>query len=880
MHVSQAAGTVKFLAFGADNLLVQSKRLTGGESVDLFRLSIVAAVGIANVGLAVAVYVRNSRSPAHRTFAAAAVMIVCWLTLAFLSDQADFRAHALWLNRLTASSSLLMAALLLYFVIVFPRPERRLAVFWKAFLLAGIALTGLTTLTPLTVAAIESRPGGTDMLPGPFMNVVAAWLAIGLACVIFLLFRKHHLLEGRPRAQLRFVLLGIILFGATSLVLGLLVPMATQSYELAYLNQFATLFIVGLTAYAMIKHRLMDMHLVVLRSIGYGALTMAAGAILVMLATLARANLAADIGLDSDAVFAISGLAAALAFQPVRRALERTTDRIFYRRTYDPDRLLSELGGAMASTLDPAVLAEHLARKLTDRVRLSYVTVAYEWNDALETAGTNPDVTGPDVERLLALNDGREMILADDPDADPEIAAALTECGARMLVPLVSDSTLVGAILLGAKQSGSMLSEQDVRLLEILAPEAAIAMKNARLFEEKNQRVRELTALNGLARALGMDIELDTVLENALREVVEVTGADTGSIMLLDEQRSALTIACAHGIPEDIVASTRIAVGQGIAGWVARSRAPLILVQDTDPRFKSELLRDEISSAICVPVIAKDAVIGVLSLNRRNSPEIFSSENLHVVTSFAGQLGAAIENARLYENLEDTFLGAIGALAAAVDAKDPYTYGHSNEVTIHAVAIAEKIGLGSKDIDTIRIAATLHDIGKIGIDSGVLCKASGLTPEECEQIHRHPAIGAGILAPLSLLKEVVPMVLLHHERYEGGGYPSGVSRESIPIGARIITVADSFNAMVSDRPYRKALSLERAIEELRTNSGTQFDPIVVDAFLAILAEKDRALTSPARTRASNRGTSNARSAGVTAGAPAGPGERFPATVAS
>ncbi len=209
-------------------------------------------------------------------------------------------------------------------------------------------------------------------------------------------------------------------------------------------------------------------------------------------------------------------------------------------------------------------------------------------------------------------------------------------------------------------------------------------------------------------------------------------------------------------------------------------------------------------------------------------------------------MAIAIDNARLYQDLEATFLGTISALAAAVDAKDPYTYGHSNDVTEYSIAIAEQLLLSDFEIETIRIAATLHDIGKIGIDASILNKPGKLSLEERAIVNRHPAIGVNILESLDFLKDAVPLILFHHERFDGEGYPSGITDGSIPLGARIIAVADSFNAMTSDRPYRKALSLQQAIEELQNNAGTQFDPTVVEAFLKVLAE------TPARKRKSKR----------------------------
>jgi putative nucleotidyltransferase with HDIG domain len=235
-----------------------------------------------------------------------------------------------------------------------------------------------------------------------------------------------------------------------------------------------------------------------------------------------------------------------------------------------------------------------------------------------------------------------------------------------------------------------------------------------------------------------------------------------------------------------------------------------------------------------VPLVAKGKVIGVLNVSKAESVEAFSRENLKIVASFAGQLAVAIENARLYVDLENTFLGTIGALAAAVDAKDPYTYGHSNEVTEHTLAIAEELHVSEAETETLRIAALLHDIGKIGIDSSILNKPGKLTAEEFEAIRSHPDIAANILGSLEFLRDVVPLVHHHHEYWDGSGYPTGLSGESIPRGARIISVADAYNAMTSDRPYRAALSREEAVLELHSNAGSQFDPEIVTAFVRVL----------------------------------------------
>jgi len=190
---------------------------------------------------------------------------------------------------------------------------------------------------------------------------------------------------------------------------------------------------------------------------------------------------------------------------------------------------------------------------------------------------------------------------------------------------------------------------------------------------------------------------------------------------------------------------------------------------------------------------------------------------------------------RLYEALRSTYLRTIKVLAQTIDARDHYTHSHSENVAKYAVAIAEDMGLSAKDIENLREACELHDLGKIGVEDSILSKPAALTPEEFQQIKQHPVIGAKILEPLTFLGDVVEFVKQHHEHYNGSGYPDGLKGDNILLGARIIHVADAYEAMCAVRPYRKQpLSKEEAIKEIKNNSGTQFDPEVVKSFLNVV----------------------------------------------
>ncbi len=310
----------------------------------------------------------------------------------------------------------------------------------------------------------------------------------------------------------------------------------------------------------------------------------------------------------------------------------------------------------------------------------------------------------------------------------------------------------------------------------------------------------------------------------------------TGSLMLIDKETNMLEIVAAKGLPEEVVNNTHIPLGQGIAGKVAEEGEPILCENvETDKRFFRE--NDEkytSKSFISVPLKVQNKVIGVLNVNNKEWRQKFDEKDLRLLTILADQSAMTVENVELYKHMQDTYLGTIQTLARAIDAKDPYTRGHSDRVTRYAVKIAKEMNLSESTIRNIEYSALIHDIGKIGIREAILTKKGKLSGTEYEIVKMHPLIGESIITPVKFLNGIAPLILYHHERFNGKGYLEGLRGEAIPLGARIISVADAFDAMTSDRPYRKALTKEEARKELEKESGKRFDPQVIKAFLRLL----------------------------------------------
>lgn len=344
------------------------------------------------------------------------------------------------------------------------------------------------------------------------------------------------------------------------------------------------------------------------------------------------------------------------------------------------------------------------------------------------------------------------------------------------------------------------------------------------------QRVGELTLLYNISKVASSAVDLDRALETMLEGAVKVTQGVSGFIMLTERSDNGEApmpkLKVSLGVPAG--EAGHIFISREIVRYVIEHGGPLLLAGDISRRgFQPH---PGLKDAIYSPIRFGDEIIGVIGLINKQDGD-FNQKDLQLLLTLANQASGVINAARLFVDLQASYFSTVQALSAAIDAKDPYTRGHSGRVVGYCRMIAGGMGYSKAEMEAIEIAAYLHDIGKIGIDERILQKPRTLSAREYEVVKSHSTISAKILGGVAFLRDALPIVRHHHEHYDGCGYPDGLTGERIPLGARIISVADSFDAMTSDRPYRQALSSERALEELKTCAGAQFDPNVVDAFI-------------------------------------------------
>ena len=329
------------------------------------------------------------------------------------------------------------------------------------------------------------------------------------------------------------------------------------------------------------------------------------------------------------------------------------------------------------------------------------------------------------------------------------------------------------------------------------------------------RKLAESEVLLEIGVKLSGTLDLQTVLETALETAEQVCQAETSSIWELDEEKQDLFFRVVRGQAAGEIRDLRVPVGQGIVGSVAASgKAELVNDVAADARWRGDDAQGFHTRAIlAVPLCMRGSVIGVLQLLNPVGRERFTEEDLRRMTQFAGVLAPPLQNARLYQAQERHFMATIATLAGAIAKRDPYTGDHVRRVVSYSLLLGAELGLGPGERKELRLAATLHDIGKIGVPDRILGKPAPLDAEEAELMKKHTIFGAEIVYRLANPR-VLMGVRNHHERIDGRGYPDGLRDDELPLFARIIAVADTFDAMTTSRPYRAGLAREQAAAEI------------------------------------------------------------------
>jgi diguanylate cyclase (GGDEF)-like protein/putative nucleotidyltransferase with HDIG domain len=769
---------------------------------------------------------------------------------------------------------ILMAISYYHFVCAFTHKTGRLAV-WLGYAVVAFIMLPLASLGYIP-ESVQLTSAGLQIEFGVFVYPLTIFGFSYIALSVFrLLQRRRELTDPLERSRVTYLIIGIVIVTLVSIREG--IPPLPR-FPLSQISNCCNAVII---TYIVMRYQLFDIKLVLRKGLVYtGITTVITGIFLGVLFVMQRYL---HDWSQPTSIMAIIGLAVimALSFNKLRDIFQKGVDIMFYGKNYDYRIMVSSFAQRMNNVLDLDQLAEAMLYPISKALQPAQVSLLLSESD---TFSSRYDVRFVLEETPMPIRLRRESVIItwlerekkplrrDIINVDTNFKAlwevdikAIAEV--ELLFPLISKDKLVGILALHKRRVGGFYGNEDIDLLSTLSNEAAVVIENAELYKQAKERAN-VDELTGLYNHRYFHHRVNEEIARSSRF------GDTFSLMTIDlDHFKSYNDVYGHLYGDKVL--------QNVGGFIKKSIRSVdmafryggdefaIILPHTsiDNAYKvAERVRKKIESDIDIKGYPLTCSIGIASwptdgLMREEIIQASDAALYHSKQSGRNRTSMASE-LRIPEvlgildasnNTNDVVINTIYALAATVDAKDTYTYGHSKKVSKYATDIAEALGFSEKHIASIRTAGLLHDIGKIGVADQILSKNGPLNDEEWEPIRSHPSIGVSILKHVEGLKDCIAAVQYHHERYDGNGYPSGLKGDNIPIDARILAIADSFDAMTSARPYRNMPRTNaQALEEIQRCSGTQFDPKIVNIFVEIMTgsnvpketktkERDRAL---------------------------------------
>lgn len=501
--------------------------------------------------------------------------------------------------------------------------------------------------------------------------------------------------------------------------------------------------------------------------------------------------------------------------------------------------LMNETSRQISSILDPVAYLETIIHSLSQDIGYAFVKMYLlgDSTDCIELAAEG----GKDRDfRLIDEPQSSELPLFEPFKETLATQISKGEAGdcRKVLVPIAKDAQLLGILEIQPDPEDNF-DTSDIRMLEALGQQLALGLLNARLFSEIQHRVTDLGQLQTASQNIGSHLELEEICQAVYEGATALVPSDYVWIVLKDGDRIPARTLYARGVGqlEDWLPPD----SEYVLEQLRMEGNGIILTQDT-----AGLDIRPLQSCLVVPMHSNGGIDGYIGVGSDHSHG-YTSGHLQILNTLASHSASALKNARLYARVQHFQSEMVNTLVETVEAKSDYTIGHSNRVRIISLNLGLALGLNLSELETLERSAYLHDLGKLSIPDAILDKPGSLTNAEYARVKTHPIRGQRILMQSPALASLVPVVRHHHERWDGNGYPDGLKAEEIPLLARIVAVADTFDAMTSARPYRSAFPLPVVLEELKANAGKQHDPAIVQILLDLVAHDQLENPSPSLT---------------------------------
>jgi diguanylate cyclase (GGDEF)-like protein/putative nucleotidyltransferase with HDIG domain len=699
---------------------------------------------------------------------------------------------------------------------------------------------------------------------GPIASIMAVW------SVCYLILAFINILDNVRSNRIPFVKVKFILFGVVLIIIGGLFNLAPSlgRYPFDILSNTINAFFI---AYSIYKYRFLQIKIIVKKGLAYSAYTIILTGVYIITIVSLQQILSSLMGFTTITSTLLIAVLLSLVFQPIKNVLQHWIDRLLYKEQLDHQRLLRDFSITINNVLDLDELTELLINTI-DRVckpeKISLVLrkdregfslynpkSQYRWENEMKFDNKHPIVNW--------FAQGKPTLSMEEIEGLPMFSGLwsvekrqLYDLMVELIIPIKLRDELIGFTILSEKKTGGAYTSEEFDLIFTLVNNAAIVIENAKMYDQAKQQA----ITDGLTKLYNhryFQEVLSKLIYNEKYEKFSVAMIDVDLFKLYndlyghsagDRALSKIAEVLQQATKkEDIVAryggEEFAVIFPNIEGEEALSAIERIRRFVENAFSLSRGIEEFLTISAGVAsypfhgknpeaiIDCADTAMYLAKRNGRNQCRLYSKDK------------GECENKRHdheMENMQDSiktaYFSAIYALAATIDAKDHYTYGHSENVSRYAVELAKAAGFDEDKVDCIRNAGLLHDIGKIGVAESILTKAQSLTKEEYEVMKRHVDISISIIKHVPGLIKVIPAIMSHHERYDGKGYPRGVKGENIPIEGRCLCIVDAFDAMTTDRPYRKALSLDQAVSELKRNIGIQFDPQLTEIFIRLIQD--------------------------------------------
>ena len=818
--------------------------------------------------LYVLVAISKPQNSTKRRFRFYLLSMLVWSFSAFMF-LADFGNTTFWFRLMTSCGIAAMITLFYFTQGVVHNPIKA----WSRLIYVyGFFAAAVSLFSGLVVPHASIINGELIYELSPLIAIV---IGPGYLLIIFRLFQLYrNSRESRDEAyitrnMLLVLAIIVVLIGGASNFVGL----GKYPVDIAA-NAVAALII----TYSILRHQLLDIQVVIRKSILYTIPTVIIGAAYFLILTVTLRILNADTQSELFAISLIISIIAAIIIQPFRDLLQSRIDRFFFRERYSEVMMIQRVSQAASSVIDINLLSEMILREITDTMHVTKAALFLR-NEKQKHFFLNMQIgiTLPPRTRIASdhpligrINAYEHAVARQELETHPIFRAMwraekeiIDKLEAELFIPLKTAGELLGMIILGPKLSEQPYSNQDNKILLTLSQQTAVAVNNAQLYslaqrelirrretEKRLQlQLKRLSALQNINIAITTNIDLQIPLYLLLEQVTEELEVDAADVLLLDEDNQQLVFVAGQGFITDALRHTKLEMGQGLAGRAAESGEVIHinnLKDELTSLRQSPLINDEkFISYFGVPLISKGKTKGVLEIFHRT--ELHPSEDwMDFLNTLTAETAVAVDNAQLFQDLERSNLDLVAAYettlegwARTLELRDRETEGHSQRVVDLTLRLSKKLGITGDEIIHVRRGALLHDIGKMGVPDSILFKEGPLSEEEWVVMRKHPQFAYAMLSKIPFLEKAMDIPYCHHEKWDGSGYPRGLTGEEIPLSARIFAIVDVWDALRSDRPYRKAWSDKEALKEIKKGKGTHFDPIVYKAFLNMISLEQR-----------------------------------------